>query len=113
MRTAPLPQANGDGHISKKEFRKGVEALKISAPPAEVNALFDSYDADGSGTITIDEFCELSKTTGLSKSQMRSRFRDVDIGSSGHLKMGQMREVLIGLREEGRTVSVDAPKPSS
>mmetsp|Transcript_36996 Transcript_36996/g.92465 ORF Transcript_36996/g.92465 Transcript_36996/m.92465 type:complete len:382 (-) Transcript_36996:297-1442(-) len=46
---------NGDGLISKKEWRKGVEAIGLKAPITEVNALFDSYDTDGSGTIELTE----------------------------------------------------------
>ena len=46
---------NDDGQISKKEFRKGVQALYPTAPPSEVHALFDSYSANSSGTMELVE----------------------------------------------------------
>jgi len=47
---------DGDGTVSKKEFRKAVPALGLSAPRAEIDELFDSFDPDGSGTIEYAEF---------------------------------------------------------
>ena len=65
---------NGDGAISKKEFRKGIEALNIGAPISEVNALFDSYDADRSGTIELSEMMrKMDQSTRRSKSKIDVR----------------------------------------
>ena len=49
---------NGDGQISKKEFRKGVQALYPTAPPGEVNAMFDSYTAGSSGAMELGQLME-------------------------------------------------------
>ena len=65
-------------------------------------ALIQQLDADGSNSISITEFCELSKRTGLSKAQMRARFRDKDFGNAGVLSVEQMREVLQEMRAEQR-----------
>ena len=46
---------NGDGKLSKKEFRRGIRIMKLQAPVAEVNAIFDAIDADYDGTIDISE----------------------------------------------------------
>lgn len=63
-------------------------------------AIIKQLDVDGSNTIDITEFCELSKRTGLSKTAMRARFRDKDFGNSGLLSIEQTREVLRELRAE-------------
>lgn len=63
-------------------------------------AIIKQLDVDGSNTIDITEFCELSKRTGLSKTAMRARFRDKDFGNSGVLSIEQTREVLRELRAE-------------
>ena len=41
----------GNGLVDKKEFRKAMAALGVKAEKAEINTLFDSFDADGGGTI--------------------------------------------------------------
>ena len=57
-------------------------------------ALIREIDTNNSNTISLSEFLELSKRTGLSKVQMRARFRDKDYGNAGMLSIDQMREVL-------------------
>lgn len=47
---------DGNGCVSKKEFRKAIAALGVDAPKAEVEALFDSFDPDRSGEIDYKEF---------------------------------------------------------
>lgn len=83
-----------------------VLAAKLAAAEARIResdaTLIASLDEDGSGNICITEFCTLSKSTGLSKVQLRARFRDKDLGNSGYLTMEQMRDVLCELREEAR-----------
>lgn len=46
------------GHISKREFRKGVEALGVYAPREEINEIFDILDRDGDGRIDFHELVE-------------------------------------------------------
>lgn len=47
---------SGDGLVDKKEFRLAVAAIGMSeAPKAEVDALFDSFDGDRSGTVDYHE----------------------------------------------------------
>ena len=54
----------------------------------------------GNGTISVTEFCELSKSTGLSKAAMRAMFKHKDVGNSGELSYAQMCEVLQELRRK-------------
>ena len=49
---------DGNGALDKKELRAAVAALGYEAPRAEVDALYDAFDKDGSGEI---EFKELNK----------------------------------------------------
>ena len=44
-----------DGTVSKKEFRRAMPLLGLEVPRAEVDALFDSWDPDGSGSLEIPE----------------------------------------------------------
>ena len=58
MAPRPSPQmydVNEDGLVSKREFSDGLEALGYDAPREEFDALYDTFDADGSGTIDYYE----------------------------------------------------------
>ena len=46
---------DGNGSVSKKEFRKAMPLLGFDAPRAQIDQLFDSFDPDGGGAISIDE----------------------------------------------------------
>ena len=49
---------DSSGSVSKVEFRKALSVLGLEIPREDADALFDSFDADGGGTV---EFSELSK----------------------------------------------------
>ena len=44
---------DGTGHISRREFRRGLREMRFDAPPELVDALFDSWDPRGSGMLEI------------------------------------------------------------
>ena len=46
---------DGDGQVSKKEFRRAMKVLGFDAPREELDGLFDSFDPDGGGTIDYKE----------------------------------------------------------
>ena len=46
---------DGDGTVSKKEFRKAMPMLGLEVPKKEIDALFDEWDPDKSGSLGIDE----------------------------------------------------------
>ena len=52
---------NHDGAVSKKEFRRAMPMIGFDVPRAEVDALFDSWDRDGSGTIELGELTKFLK----------------------------------------------------
>ena len=43
---------NGDGMVSKKEWRKALPSVGLSASKADLDALFNWLDGDASGFIT-------------------------------------------------------------
>jgi len=49
---------NGDGEVSRKEFRRAMPALGMDLPVDVIDDLFDQYDPDKSGSI---EFKEMQK----------------------------------------------------
>ena len=46
---------DGDGTVSKKEFRKAMPMLGLDVPKKEIDALFDEWDPDGSGSLELKE----------------------------------------------------------
>ena len=67
---------DGDGTVSRKEFHQAMPLLGFDVPKFQVDNLFDSFDADGSGTIEYDELRKVlqSASTSPSKSpEMRKK----------------------------------------
>ena len=52
---------DGDGVVSRKEFRKAMPLLGLQVPRPEVDALFDSWDPDGSGELTLHDLSQRLK----------------------------------------------------
>ena len=50
-----LEDTNGDGKISRTEFRRAMEFLKLPSTDAEIDELFDKFDRDGSGSLNFKE----------------------------------------------------------
>ena len=46
---------DGDGTVSKKEFRKAMKFLGVDASKEELDMLFDTFDPDGGGSIDYNE----------------------------------------------------------
>ena len=55
---------DGDGTVSKKEFRKAMPLLGLHVPRKEVDALFEEWDPDGSGDIDMKELNKVLRRTG-------------------------------------------------
>lgn len=49
---------DGDGRISPEEFHKAQEAFDTELSPADAEALFRRIDANGDGTLTVDELLD-------------------------------------------------------
>jgi hypothetical protein len=49
---------DGDGYVSKREFRRGLQLFGLRADPKECNSLYSKFDKDGDGRV---EYRELYK----------------------------------------------------
>ena len=47
--------ADGDGEITRKEFRKAMPMLGLEVPVSAVDELYDQWDSDGGGAINFKE----------------------------------------------------------
>ena len=56
--------ANGDGSISRKEWRKACPLIGISAAAEHLDALFERFDEDGDGFISLPELQRAIRTGG-------------------------------------------------
>ena len=61
---------DGNGQISKKEFRKAIAALGMAAPKAEVDGLFETFDTDKSGSL---DYKEMQKALSPLKAKARAK----------------------------------------
>ena len=58
---------DGNGLVDKKEFRKAMSAMGIQASKEDINAVFDSMDADGGGTLEYGEMNKAFRRGGTVK----------------------------------------------
>lgn len=102
---------NSDGGISKEEFRTGlVQYSTLRAAPGlgsynsefvtEIHAdsavLFRAVDADGNGTISMDELKELMvRETKFSDVAIRKIFYMLDVDNDGQISEEELREAFV------------------
>jgi len=69
---------NGDGTISKEEFRKGCEVLNAKLPPSQAitdpDAVLSLMDIDGNDGIDINEFFEVFRLVDAMDGKMDGHF---------------------------------------
>ena len=82
---------DGNGSVSKKEFRKAMPLLGFDAPRAVVDEVFDSFDPDGGGAISIDELNKALRRGGEVKLAA-----DLQPGAKG--KIGTVSTTKIAVR---------------
>lgn len=54
---------DGDGTITKAEFRRALPELGMWADPEDIDELFDSFDSDGGGSISFRELNRMLRRT--------------------------------------------------
>jgi len=54
---------DGDGEVSRKEFRKAMPELGLNVDLKEIDALFDMWDADGGGNLEFKELTKILRTS--------------------------------------------------
>ena len=85
---------DGDGTVSKKEFRKAMPMLGLNVPKKEIDALFDSWDPDGSGTIEMKEL-ERALRRG-SEIQLGA---EMQAGAAGKIELSAKNKISSGSRK--------------
>lgn len=62
----------------------------------ELRAVFDLYDADGDGVVSLGELWSgLSTTGGLSEAEVRELFEEADLDRNGVVDFGEFKEALM------------------
>jgi hypothetical protein len=88
--------ASENGEISKAEFANQVRALGVVAETAEIDAHFDTHDADGGGTLCIDEL----------KKALRSLAANVKERQEAEEKMQKKANVLRRVAKKSQTALI-------
>ena len=67
-----LYDTDGDGVVTRGEFKKGMKKLGLEKAGAEaMNGLFDRLDRDKSGTISYHELKKLASETGAKRGALQ------------------------------------------
>ena len=85
---------DGNGKVSKEEFRKAMGLLGFSVPAEDIDALFDSWDPDGSGVLSMGELGEqLSEHKAQLEAQRKARaLKRTQTASVKRLEDGEIDE---------------------
>ena len=77
---------DGDGEISRKEFRSSMKRLGLEVPAKDIDALFDSWDPDGGGTLDFKELQKVLRGGGGGTSTLSAAGKKVAAGGDGKAK---------------------------
>ena len=88
---------DGDGNVSKKEFRRAVPMLGLDPEPSktDIDSLFDQWDPDESGSI---DYKELNKILRKSAEGLDT---SLQAGGAGNIEMDSNAK--IALRKGGKS----------
>lgn len=93
---------NNDGNISYNEF---IQMFVSDVRVAEVKATFESYDLDGSGTISAEEFRQALQKRGVAvDDDSVKRFMSADMDGDGQVSYSEFltKEVMNQLKFSGQ-----------
>jgi len=95
---------NGTQALSARELKNGLSALHLDLNRAEATALLRRFDADGSGTLSLDEFAALAYRLGFAPPEENRAprhhpavvriFERYDVDRNGALSRGEIRAML-------------------
>ena len=100
--------ANGDGEVSKKEFRKAMPAIGLDVSFQEVDALFDSWDRDAGGALNFKELSKVLKRPPSPRAIVKQSLLPTVAAASARLQLGIEDEVATGNVE----LAFEEPKPT-
>jgi len=87
---------NGDGLLTAKELREGMQKAGFSEIPPDLQQIMEEVDSDGSGVIDYTEFlaATLDKKTYIAEDVCWSAFRVFDRNGDGKISKEEIAEVL-------------------
>ena len=97
---------DGDGRVSKKEFRKAMRMLGLNVPRHDVDALFDTFDPDGGGSIDYGELNKALKRRVALDPSLRA-------GSMGTIELKAKNKSSRGVEADSPTRLSPRARPSN
>ena len=88
---------DGDGTVSKREFRKAMPALGLHAPARDVDELFDSFDTDGSGTVNFRELNSLLRRDVKTERKVVRHEKVVHLADTAQMRRDMQRQYAASL----------------
>lgn len=92
---------NSDGRVSREEFLVFCDSLSddLGGPAGDAvsllaNVIFDAYDANGSGTLTENEFLYFARAHGLLDTVASAGFRLIDRDHNRHISKEEWRSFM-------------------
>ena len=103
-----------DGNVSKKEFRRAMSLLGTGATKTQVEEVFDSFDIDGSGVISLKELEKILRPSMEKAREEKARKRaelddNIDLVDIGGLREEMMRGMQYLQPEKPPERQKDAP----
>mmetsp|Transcript_78752 Transcript_78752/g.138974 ORF Transcript_78752/g.138974 Transcript_78752/m.138974 type:complete len:492 (+) Transcript_78752:39-1514(+) len=88
--------ANGDGLLTAKELRDGMEKAGMKEIPADLEQIIKDVDSNGSGTIDYTEFlaATLDRKSYLAEDVVWTAFRVFDRDGNGKITTKELHQVL-------------------
>lgn len=87
---------NGDGLLTLKELKEGIQSTGLTALPADLEQIMESIDTDGSGVIEYSEFlaATLDHRKYMQEDVCKTAFDVFDLDGDGHISPEELRQVL-------------------
>jgi len=99
---------DGDGGVDLEEFVEAmstVEDVKMAAETFKVKHIFDRYDSDGSGELSVEELKEMMKEVWKDADSIKEMIQEVDKDGNGEVSW----EEFCHLMSKSNKVEIPAP----
>jgi len=94
-----LMDANGNGQIDRREFRKAIAGMRGDVPDSVCNELFEEFDADRSGDISYAEYNSfiLRETLRKNCGHAMEFVKRWDVDGSGEIEKWEFRRAIAAM----------------